>query len=200
MKILFIIATWLVAMAIGGWVGVQTGYKTVRNVADIDASFEVASRGWSFSETVGSPASSAVERARIALGGPLALSSDETIYFLTTSDDSGKAFNSSCTYVVSGRAFDARWWSLAIYDGETHEYIKNEDNRSSWNSEALIRDEDGFWTFTIAPNRIEGTPWLASQVEPGKPFELLLRLYNPSAATRAAAPAINLPTVERVSC
>jgi len=179
-----------------GWIGAN---RSVSGRANFTESFSPAQGNWFFSDTVGSPASSALERARVAVSGPLALSSTETIYFLTMSDAQGRALNSSCVYQVGGGEIDTRWWSITIYDARSGEYIPNEDNRASWNSVAIPRDENGQWQFTISSERPSGL-WLAAQSTPDEPFELLLRLYNPSGETRAAALELNLPVVERLSC
>jgi len=190
----------LVAGVAGVWLGSQQATTAVMNVIDVSEKFETLPGQWGYSDTIGSTEATALERARIAIGGPLGLAASETIYFLKNDDNEGAALNSSCSYEVSGTDLDARWWSVTVYDGETLDYIKNEDNRSSWNSVALGREEDGTWRFTIAPSRPATGQWLPSQAEPNQPIELLLRLYNPSEETRAKAPNIALPRVENTSC
>jgi len=199
LKLLVPIAV-LLASVLGGWLGLQQAKAAVRNVGDISSSFETSPGQWRFSDTVGSEAATPMERARIAIGGPLGLSATETIYFLTLEDSKGAKFSSTCEYQVSGGAFDARWWSITIYDGETQAYIANKDNRSSWNSVALAREAEGPWQFTIASKPPASGLWLPSQVEPSQSFELLLRLYNPSPQTRAKAPVLEMPRVEKISC
>ena len=88
---------------------------------------------------------------------------------------------------------------MTLYDSNNPHYVLNEINRSSWNSVSIPRDADNTWQLTVAPDRQSGA-WLPTQTDPAQPFELKLRVYNPSDATRAALPNIPLPAVERVSC
>ena len=63
----------------------------------------------------------------------------------------------------------------------------------------MLSADDGTWVIQVAPTPQEEA-WLPSQETADKTFELMLRVYNPSDATRARLPNIELPTVERVSC
>lgn len=175
---------------------------TKQNLTAVDSfvkSFQPATGAWMFSDKVGSPAASSLERARIALGGPLALSAEETIYFLSVEDDDGELLNSSCTYRVTGEDYDARWWSLTLYDSDTQNYVENEDRRSSWTSEIVRQAPGQNWDIKISPSEQDGY-WLPSQTESGRNFDLILRMYNPSPNTRANALSMKLPQIERTIC
>ncbi|MEO1362133.1 MAG: DUF1214 domain-containing protein, partial [Pseudomonadota bacterium] len=84
-------------------------------------------------------------------------------------------------------------------DSVTQHYVPNAENRSSWNSVSIPRTDDGDWTVNVSPTR-QDTAWLPSQETPDQSFDLMLRIYNPSEATRSVLPNIDLPVVERVSC
>ncbi|MEM6536014.1 MAG: DUF1214 domain-containing protein [Pseudomonadota bacterium] len=161
--------------------------------------FEQTPSLWLFSDKIGAAAASGVERAKVAIAGPLGLSSKEVVYLIALTDNQGERLVSNCTYRVTGSPIDTRWWSLTLYDSETQHYVPNEDNRSSWNSVAIPRDQQGNWSIDVAPTR-RGDAWLPSQSNGARAFELMLRVYSPSAATRAALPDINLPDVARLSC
>ncbi len=161
--------------------------------------FEQVDETWLYSDKIGAAAASDVERARVAIGGPLGLSSKEAVYFVSVTDDQGNPLRSQCTYRVSGGSIDSRWWSLALYDSETQHYVPNEQNRSSWNSVSIPKSDSDEWVINVSPSPQE-TAWLPTQKAPEKPFELMLRIYNPSDSLRAALPNIDLPKVERVSC
>ncbi len=184
---------------IGSCFGKYDAYVSIHENASIYDTFEKTESGWLFSDKIGSPGASNIERARVALGGPLGLSSNEVIYFIAITDDQGDRLNSSCSYIVSGNPIDSRWWSLTLYDTETQNYVPNEENRSSWNSAAIPRGSDGSWKIFVAASRQVNT-WLPTQIEPDKQFEINLRAYNPSVQTRNSLPDIDLPVVERVSC
>ena len=140
-----------------------------------------------------------VERARVAIGGPLGLSSKEAVYFVATKDDDGEPLKSQCTYRVSGPPIDTRWWSLSLYDSITQHYVPNAENRSSWNSVSVPRSDNRNWVINVSPTP-QDSAWLPSQEAPDQSYELMLRVYNPSDETRALLPNIPLPVVERVSC
>ena len=176
-----------------------TTVKSLTNSNSIFDTFEDVDGTWLFSDKIGAAAASDVERARVALGGPLGLSAKEAVYFVATKDDEGTPLRSQCTYRVTGPVIDTRWWSLTLYDSVTQHYVPNDENRSSWNSVSVPRADDGTWVVNVAPTP-QTESWLPSQEAPDQNFELMLRVYNPSDATRARLPNIELPTVERVSC
>ena len=173
--------------------------KALTDQTSIFDAFEHVDETWLYSDRIGAAAASDVERARVAIGGPLGLSAKEAVYFVATQDDQGEPLTSECSYRVEGRPIDTRWWSLTLYDSVTQHYVPNAENRSSWNSVSVPRTEAGDWVIHVGPSSQEA-PWLPTQDTPGKAFELMLRVYNPSDATRAILPNIDLPEVERVAC
>lgn len=161
--------------------------------------FEQTESLWLYSDKIGAVSASGVERAKVAIAGPLGLSAKEAVYFIAIKDNAGRPLSSACDYVVTGTAIDARWWSLTLYDSVTQHYVLNEVNRSSWNSAMIPKTETGEWQVHVS-QLPKTESWLPSQSGDGKPFELALRVYNPSDATRAKIPNIDLPDVERTSC
>ncbi|MEL7540187.1 MAG: DUF1214 domain-containing protein [Pseudomonadota bacterium] len=173
--------------------------NSLTNQNSIFDTFEQVDGVWLFSDKIGASAASGVERARVAIGGPLGLSAKEAVYFVATQDGGGEPLRSQCTYRVSGQPIDTRWWSLTLYDSITQHYVPNAENRSSWNSVSIPRADHGEWVINVAPTP-QDTAWLPSQETPHQSFELILRVYNPSEATRSILPNIVLPSVERASC
>lgn len=185
---------------IGGWyAGVINAKAASADTGSVYDTFELTDSGWLFSDKIGSGGASPIERARIALGGPLGLSASEVIYFIATVDSKGEKLSSSCHYKVSGEPIDTRWWSLTLYDFYTQNYVPNDLKRSSFNNENVPRAEDGSWVIEVAGAPKDGA-WLPSQPDVAMQFELNLRMYNPSEATRRLAPNIELPVVEEISC
>ena len=131
------------------WASFQIAKKTtlqsLRDQKAVFDTFQTTKSGWLYSETIGSNAASGVERARVALSGPLGLSSKEVIYFIAQADNDGNRLSSSCDYRVLGQSLDTRWWSLTLYDSKTEKYVPNSINRSSWNNENIVRDEAENW-------------------------------------------------------
>ncbi|MEM6747056.1 MAG: DUF1214 domain-containing protein [Pseudomonadota bacterium] len=189
----------LLSAAAGGWVSVTLTKASLAGPDGFENSFEAVSGAWMYSGKVGSPAASRAERARVALGGPLALSSEETIYFIALEDDEGEQLTSSCDYRITGQPFDTRWWSLTLYDSDTQVFVPNEINRASWNSRAIEYAAEGSWTVIVSDEPQVGH-WLPVHQQSTKRFDLLLRLYNPAAETRRSVRTLALPTIERVQC
>lgn len=188
-----------VAACSGAWVGFTTAKAQISSGDSIFDTFEETKSGWLFSDDIGSANAVPIERARVAVGGPLGLSSSEALYFVALDDSAGRRLSSSCTYLVTGAQIDTRWWSLTLYDSHTQNYVPNVAKRSSWNSAAIPKREDGTWQITVSGQSTDGN-WLPSQSAPNRPFELNLRTYNPSDKTREDAPNIALPVVERLEC
>ena len=190
------------AVCLVGTFFLATRLITINYLTDPSAvfdTFKLVDTNWLYSDKVGAPAASNVERARFAIGGPLALSAKEVVYFVSVTDEDGAALQANCDYKVSGREIESRWWSITVYDSETQHYIPNALNRSSWNSASIPRSASGEWVIDVSPHQ-QDTTWLPTHQNSEKPIELMLRIYNPSDATRALLPNIDLPRVEKVSC
>ena len=199
MKYLILIIGAALVIAASAFVTRALTLSSLTNQASIFDSFERIKGPWLYSDKIGAAAASDVERARVASGGPLGLSANEAVYFAATEDNAGTPLRSQCTYRVTGQPMDTRWWSLTLYDSMTQHYVPNTENRSSWNSVSVPRDDNGDWKILVGPTPLDGA-WLPSQDAPDQAFELMLRVYNPSDAMRAILPNIELPDVERVSC
>lgn len=199
MKFLSLLSISFICVLGSAYVGKSVTMDGLRDQNSIFDDFVTTPSGWLFSDKIGSEAASGVERAKVAIGGPLGLSSKEAVYFIAITDSDGERLISECDYRVSGGPIDSRWWSISLYDSETQHYVANTDNRSSWNSVSLPRDDADGWHFTVSQTPQVGS-WLPAQAEDGRRYELNMRIYNPSADLRAKLPNITLPVVERVSC
>nr|WP_070958810.1 DUF1214 domain-containing protein [Hyphomonas sp. Mor2] len=199
MKLAIILATAILIVIASYFSARALTLQGLMDETSIFDDFEDVDGTWLYSDKIGAAAASGVERARVAIGGPLGLSSKEAVYFVATRDDQGAPLQSNCVYRVTGQPIDTRWWSLTLYDSETQHYVPNAQNRSSWNSVSVLRGEAGDWVINVGPAPLDA-PWLPSQEVPDKSFELMLRVYNPSPETRAVLPNIELPEVERLSC
>lgn len=151
---------------------------------------------WQTGKSFGTVDASALTRAKVALGGLLALPSREAMYFTAQKDSDGRALDGRCTYTVRGGKLDGRWWSVTLYEGEGW-LVKNAAKRWSVPASAVPVDEAGGWSFTVAPSAQSGT-WLPTGSVPK--FDLTLRLYHPSATTIQSPETAQLPTIERKEC
>ena len=156
---------------------------------------------WRSEVLAGSVAAGPYTRARVAVGGLLALGPSETLYFVAEKDDAGRPLRTTCSYRVSGPVPDARWWSVTAY-GADHFLLPAPDHRYSVNSAAggMAGGEVSFVTGpqrpslqdssagTAAALATAATPWLPTPGDTG--LLLVLRLYQPGAALRRNAGAL----------
>ena len=160
------------------------------------AAATITNGAWTTGKTFGTAAADPLTRARVALGGLLALPAREAMYFTAKVDDDGKPLDGRCTYLVSGGKLDGRWWSVTLYEGAGW-LVKNTANRWSIPAHAATLHDDGTWSFTVSPDEQPGA-WLPTGgVEA---FDLTLRLYHPSAAVQAAPEKALLPTIQQQGC
>ena len=89
----------LAALLAGGVaLGLASAWWTVRP----QAGFGSAAGPWRVSLLAGSAEADAATRARVAIGGLLALNRSETMYFVAMHDSAGRPLRSRCTYRVEG--------------------------------------------------------------------------------------------------
>lgn len=158
---------------------------------------------WSSSLLTGSPTADPYTRAAVARAGLLALEKTETVYFTAFRDDSGAALRSNCTYIVSGGALPARWWSITAY-GADHYLIPNEAGKYSENMNSITwegEDERARFLISVSPQTDgEGDFIPSGEAADRAPFSLTLRLYNPSPEVLAFPGDTPLPTITRERC
>ena len=181
---------------------VAAGLGSAWAVLKSSAAFGERAGPWRVSTLAGSADADLYTRARVALGGLLALNRQETMYYVADTDSSGAALRSRCTYRVSGTPPAARWWSVTAY-AEDFFLFPVDSKRYSVNGSTAALDTQGRYTFISAPQRpadvVPGgaeRPWLPTPGDRGLMFTL--RVYNP-APTLAAAPALlEPPRIERL--
>ena len=156
----------------------------------------LANGPWETGKDFGSVDASALVRARVALRGLLALPRSEAMYFTARTDESGAALDGGCRYEIRGGRFDARWWSITLYD-RAGWLVANPWHRHSVGSAAVPPDNAEAWTIIVAPSEEAGL-WIPSTGAPQ--FDLTLRLYHPGAALRETPQEVALPEIRRVSC
>jgi hypothetical protein len=160
------------------------------------AAATITNGAWTTGKSFGTAAADTLTRARVALGGLLALPAKEAMYFTARVDGDRKPLDGRCTYLVSGGKLDGRWWSVTLYEGAGW-LVKNTANRWSIPAHAADRQENGAWSFTVSPDAQPGA-WLPTGGVPA--FDLTLRLYHPAAALLADPAQALLPTIQRQGC
>ncbi len=141
-------------------------------------------------------------RAHFARLGTLDLSTETAATYVARTDDTGAAFDASCTYLISGEDLDAEWWSLTLFDGAGR-LIPNAADRYSFTRDTIAMSPNGILKVSMARDAHDGN-WLPF----GKAnvFTLVLHLLQPDVSLLAEAtdegdddPA-RLLTINKVSC
>lgn len=151
---------------------------------------------WRTLLAAGAADSGMYQRAAIAVGGLLALSKEETLYYTAFEDSNGQQLQENCTYHVLGNDPDARWWSLTAYAAD-HYLPQNTDNALSVAKTTVEREEDGQFDIVVSATEMPRN-WLSSRA--AGDYSLTLRLYNPSTKVYEAPQSVELPVIQRESC
>jgi len=181
------------AVALGTLLGLASALVAVRGVA---LGGDVRNGPWSTSLETGSTEAGLYTRARVAVGGLLALDPRETVYFSTATDEQGTPLHGQCDYRVEGRALAARWWSITAY-GPDHFLIPNPADRYSFSKTTLPMDTEERFVVRVSSREKPGA-WLP--VAAGDSFSLTIRLYNPDPSVYEAPSRTELPRVVIEGC
>ena len=190
-------------LALGSALGLGLGSAWFAVRAGLSAG-EITNGPWRTSLVTGSRQADLYTRARVAVGGLLALAPSETVYWNAEADAEGQPLDARCDYRVEGGELPARWWSVTAY-GADHFLIPNDAGRYSFSQTTLAREPGGPWTLRVSseakPGEGEGANWLPSgRSGAAGPFALTLRLYNPAPEVYERPAALRLPGIEREGC
>jgi hypothetical protein len=176
-----------------------------RNISQGLGGMSLQNGDWTTSLAHGSKDGGVMLKATVALGGLLASSAENSMYYRLDSVD-GEPLRLNCSYRIEGNDYEADWWSITAYGWDNY-LIPNAQKRYSFNNENLVRTIDGSWVITVAASKQAGN-WLP--VGPsGAPawrnmsdydYDLLLRLYTPGDAYLSTPQSAALPRVTREAC
>ncbi|MDP2123691.1 MAG: DUF1214 domain-containing protein [Parvibaculum sp.] len=189
--VLKLLASFVVALVLG----VGSALLLLRGGAGLGGAIAVGP--WTTSAETGSADADPYTRARIAIGGLLALSRSETIYFTAATDDAGAPLRTRCAYRIIGTDPPARWWSITAY-GADHFLIPNPQDRYSFGGNTLAREDDGSFVIFVGPAAADGN-WIPTGEKDGT-FTLTLRLYNPNEDAARDPSRIELPRIAGEAC
>ena len=145
---------------------------------------------WRTAESLGSDASGPVLAAWTMRTAILPLARSEAVYFWARHDAAGRRLDPDCAYEIEIPEFDARWWSLTVYDGDLRP-IANRIDRYSINSAAGVSVVHAARAEPAEPAR-----WLPLGEAEG--IEFFLRIYQPGESFDPARSGA-LPEIRRVS-
>jgi hypothetical protein len=174
-------------------VGIGSAWVVLRKVTWSHTVVQVGA--WTGSTLTGSPDADIYTRARVALGGLLALGRDETMYYIATQDDAGRPLRSHCTYRVEGQPPTARWWSITAY-ADDYFLFDAPNKQYSLNGTTAQLDNRGQFVLSTGPAAQPGIHWLPTPGNRG--VVLTLRLYNPTPDLQAAPSKLQAPRVNAI--
>lgn len=135
--------------------------------------------------------------ATIARNGELPIGMGDGVAFYASSDDARQPFDGRCTFTVSGLTPPARYWTVTLYDPQGR-LVANKIDRHDFTSEEIVREADGRFTITVAPQARAGN-WLPTGGVDR--FVLVWRLYDTpiGVATRTTKDG-PMPSITRKGC
>jgi hypothetical protein len=123
------------------------------------------------------------------------LTKKELIYLNANTDSDGNPIDSKSDYVIEGKKFDARYWSITVYDQEGF-LIKNANNKFSYNYENVKYAVDST-SYKINLSATEKTEnWLPTT--DAQKVSLVIRLYQPSDSLRNNIVTETLPIIKKI--
>ena len=138
---------------------------------------------WKANLRAGSSDADLYTRASIAVNALLALGRDETMYFVASTDDDGRALRTTCSYRISGTPPKSRSWSITAYADDM--FLFDAPNKHySLNGTTAQFDAQGNFSFVLGPSDPKGNEFWVPTVGHGGAV-LTLRLYNPSPELQA---------------
>jgi hypothetical protein len=184
---------WGLAVVAGVALGLGSAWWALRGVGH----FGVAAGPWRASLLAGSADADPYTRARVAIGGLLALNRDETMYYVAGTDSDGQALRSRCSYRVSGLPPPGRWWSVTAYADDFFLFA-DPQRRYSLNGATAKLDAQGRFAVVTGPQAPAGgaEPWLPTPGDRGLLFTL--RVYNPAAGLQARPDSLQPPQIQRL--
>ena len=165
----------------------------------------ISNGDWHTNASIGSKDAGVMLRAAVSIGGLLASTRDDSIYYVLSSVD-GEPLALSCDYRIVGGRYDADWWSITAYGWDFY-LIPNSEKRYSFNNENVTRDEAGDWVISMSAARAKGD-WLpigpsgaqGADRDGKSEFDLLFRLYTPGDEYLSRPRAAPLPELSLVGC
>ncbi|OKO74561.1 DUF1254 domain-containing protein [Bradyrhizobium sp. AS23.2] len=103
-------------------------------------------------------------------------------YLMANKDKDGRPFEGSVTYRLSvpANAPVRNYWSVTVYDRETHALVRNMPSASRASiSPGIQKNADGSVDVYFGPKAPEGKEANWVPTDPTRKFELLFRLYGP---------------------
>ncbi|RFB04260.1 DUF1214 domain-containing protein [Parvularcula marina] len=175
------------------WIGTHQAHSAMKIKADVETF--VFNGPW-YTDDFGAKEATPMTRAYTAVVGLLALSRQETLYYMAREDSDGEPMTADYVYEITGGDLPSRWWSITLY-GDDHFLLDNEYGKFSVKATDLEREEDGTFKVVISREPQPGN-WIPMAGEAGEEVSLLLRMYNPNDGVLDRLQDIDMPEIRRV--
>ncbi len=143
--------------------------------------------GWSVAYVTGKFGNDVMARDIIDYGGLWANSSDEALYFVGQTSDTGQLLNGDRTYEIRFPRGDKpdghvnAFWSVTMYSLPDYRVVPNPGKRYNINNQSKLKpNTDGSTSIWLAPKlppHVPASNWLPTP--PGKGISLNFRMYRP---------------------
>ncbi|MDT8991690.1 DUF1214 domain-containing protein [Curvibacter sp. APW13] len=174
-------------------IGLGSAWWVMKKAPWLNKTLQVGA--WKTNLRAGSADADLYTRASIAVNALLALDRAETMYFVASTDDDGRALRSTCSYRISGTPPKARWWSITAYADDM--FLFDAPNKHySLNGSTAQLDAQGNFTFVLSPSAPKGPEFWVPMVGHSGAV-LTLRLYNPSPEMQANPASLSPVRIER---
>lgn len=151
---------------------------------------------WVTRADVGAPEPDPYTRAFLASTTSLQLGRTEGVQFIAVRDIADEPIVANCNYYLSGQTPVAAFWTLRAtnFDGIN---IAAEMAPASFNSNRVVRDEDGIADLHIGPALASGN-WL--EIEGEGEIQFVLTFYDASFLAGTTSAVSGLPTITKTGC
>ncbi len=127
----------------------------------------------------------------------LLLGSAEGLVFYADNDDAGEALTGGCTYRVTGKVPQARFWTLSLADAANKPLSARPGLPAALNAQSVLYDNDGTLTVSVSQNPQSGN-WLA--VPAVGHYRLAFTLFDTPVAGSSGLLDLSMPTIVREGC
>jgi hypothetical protein len=188
------VAFWFAGLLLAVALGLASAWAVLRGVS----SYGAPAGPWRVSLLAGAADADPWTRARVALGGLLALHRSEAMYYVASEDSNGAPLRARCVYRVTGSPPPGQWWSITAYADDLF-LFDHPERRYSVHGDGAVLDSAGRFSFLVGgaerPASAGSEPWLPTPGDRG--LVLTLRVYRPDQQLLHQPHALAAPIIER---
>jgi hypothetical protein len=179
-------------------VGVFSGLGLTAIAVEDPPNFGVIEAGaWMTRPRIGAVDADPYSRALMATRGEIPLGAAEGVTLTAVADADKRPLSGRCIYRFHGPIPSARYWTLTAYN-QAGTPLGGSRQRSSFTSAEVVRNHLGNAEIVLSPTPQPGN-WIP--LDPNRPFELALRLYDAQVSGNARAiDAASVPRLTREAC